>query len=356
MKALRDTSWQLTVRGRVIGLLASLAALAAALTGDAHARFAGALLGGALLVDLVLKLAPTRIWLMPGSRQVEAGPAFVETIEIENRGPWTLLDFRLAEPRTMTAAGGALIRMLAPHTRLTLSLPSRARTRGRFATRILACELLWPFALVRKKVNIAVETQLVVEPARLDLPDHLRDSIDARIHDPEAVERVGTSDFWMLRELAEGEDIRHVHALRSAATGTLVRRIERGTQSRHAWIVLDLRRARGRMNHGSRRFEWSLSAAATLADDLEQRGVHFTCLVLGSTPRLIDLRTDGERQELLGFLAGAQPEDHCQVDLSAWPELQATPLCLWIPAGGARASAERSALPEAILVTSENER
>lgn len=353
---MKATSWHLTVRGRVIGLLASLAALAAALTGDAHARLAGALLGGVLVVDLVLKLLPTRLALRPGVRQVEAGQPFVETIAIENRGPAALVDLRITEPRTTTAIGGALLRALAPGAPVTIVVPSRARSRGAFPTRALVCELLWPFALVRKRVAVDVDVALVVEPTRLDLPNRLRESIDARAIDHDAVERSGSAEFWMLRELTPGEDMRHVHALRSASTGTLVRRIERGTESHHAWLVLDLRRAQGRTNHGSRRFEWSLSAAATLTDELEQRGIHLTCLLLGREPRVVEIRGESERREFLALLAAATPEDHCPIDLGLWPELHEARLCLWIPAGGARATTERAALPDAILVTLEGER
>ena len=149
MQPTTKTTWELTVRGRVIGLLASLAVLASALTGDAHARFAGALLGGVLVVDLILKLAPTRIHLQPTARQVEAGQAFVESLELENRGPLTLLDFRVTEPRTATGAGGALVRVMTPGARLSLNLPSRARSRGHYEHRSLSCDQLWPFALIR---------------------------------------------------------------------------------------------------------------------------------------------------------------------------------------------------------------
>ena len=205
-------------------------------------------------------------------------------------------------------------------------------------------------------MTTTIATALVVEPARIDLPNHLREALESHLVHDNAIERSGDAEFWMLREYSYGEDLRAVHALRSAASGTLVRRLERGEESQHVWVVLDLRRAQGRPQHGIRRFEWSLSAAAQLADDLEARKTRFTCLVLGKSPRLIDVTSDGERREMLAMLAGAAPEEHCPIELAAWPDLGEAELCLWIPAGGARASAERALLPDAVLVTQDGER
>lgn len=59
---------------------------------------------------------------------------------------------------------------------------------------------------------------------------------------------------------------------------------------------------------------------------------------------------------MLAMLAKAAPEEHCPIDLAEWPELGDAELCLWIPAGGARASTERAMLPDAVLVTQDGER
>lgn len=349
----------MTQRGRVVVLLASLAALASWLTAEPSARaaaaLAAALLGAALVVDFLFKMHRPDLVLRPAPRQVEAKQAFLEAIEIENLGASTLLDLLVHEPMTMAPGSAAHVAALPGGASLLLTLPARARQRGCFE-RVVHVDLLWPLALVRKRLVARFDVSLIVEPARIDMPAHLRELLAMREGTPTSEPRPGDAEFWMLREYSYGEDLRHAHALRSASTGTLVRRICRGEEAPSVWIVLDLRRPQGRAAHGKNRFEWSMSATASLCDELTSRGVVFTCLVLDREPMPHTVGGEAERQAFLAFLAGARPVEHHPVDLNQWPELHEAQVCLWIPAGGARASTERSSLHDATLVSIDAER
>ena len=85
--ATSSSTVELTLRGRVVAWLATLAAGAAWIGGDGNARLAAAMLAAPLLVDFVAKqrrLQHTEIRLAP--RRTAAGSPFSERLTLVHRG------------------------------------------------------------------------------------------------------------------------------------------------------------------------------------------------------------------------------------------------------------------------------
>ena len=347
---------ELTLRGRVLALLASLAVFAAWLTGDDHARLAASLLLAVLLADRLLKPSGKGLGVRVAARQVEATRTFLESWRLENHGSRALNHLRVFEPRTQTSAGGAWIEALPPGGAVEIVVPARTRQRGRFRDRVFVVDVLQPFGFTRRRFALSAAVELVSEPARIELPTRLLETRDPQESSLAALRARDEGEFFSLRGYEPGEDLRFVHAKRSASAGTLLRRVLRSDDHQRAWIVLDLRRPQGRSRgSGGRRFEWSLSAAAFLVDTLLARTLTVEILVLDTIQRTFVVSGEAQAREFFGFLAEAAPVDHVAVDLAGAADLQAAPRCYWIPAGGARADLERSQLPGAVLVTDGSE-
>ena len=162
-------------------------------------------------------------------------------------------------------------------------------------------------------------------------------------------------EFYALREHGVDEDARGVHALRSAALGTLVRRVTRGRMPRTVGVVLDLRRAPGiPRGHGLRRCEWSLGACATLVEELHRRGAEVQVLVVDATPEIMTVRGPAQLTKLCTLLSEAGLARHTAVDSDLLEEVGALTHCYWIAAGGFVRAPELAALPgQATLVEEE---
>ena len=157
-----NSSLSLTLRGRILALLISLSVLAAWLTGDYHARLAASLLMAPMLVDLLFKGRGLRgVSIRPHGRRTQAGFPFLETLEVRG-GRRILRDLSIAEPRTATYAGGAVVEVLRPGRALSVRLHSRSRRRGHARSRTFEMETRYPFGFLTRRADRARELGHVV--------------------------------------------------------------------------------------------------------------------------------------------------------------------------------------------------
>lgn len=346
------TTNELTLRGRVLLGLALVAGGAAWIGGDANARLAAAMLAAPVLVDFAARQRRMHaIAVQVAPRRTAAGALFTETITVGHDGPRPLREVLLAEPRTMRSEPPVLLPLLRPGTPLQVRIRQRSSHRSHALERVFVLASLWPLGMFRTRAVVVVNADLITEPARVPLRADLVQSIA----DAEPAPRDRSADpgpeFHSLREHTDGEDARAVHALRSAALGTLVRRVTVGRLPRTVGVVLDLRRPPGRALHlGTRRFEWSLGACASLLHLLRRRGAAMRVLVLAGDPADLLVQGPAQELELLTLLAEANPSPHRPIPDAAFAELRRLEHCFWIPAGGYAAATERALLPAAATI------
>jgi hypothetical protein len=278
----------LTPAGRAVVVLASLALGAAWTTGSEPARVAACLLLAPLLVDWVAKLRRLHgVTIAVTPRRTRAGAALLDRVTLTNRSRASLWHTQLSEHGLLATVRGQPMHI--EHTpRLSVTaveLRLRARARGVVATRTFVLSTQHPFGLVRLSAPLLATTKVIVEPARIALPVPL--AVHGQLGAEQRQAQQGSHDdaFYALRELRAGEDFARVHALRSAALGTPVRVLRRGAAQHSARMLLDLRAAPGRLpqRYQDQAFEWALSAATTLLEELARAGRTCDLVVLGAT-------------------------------------------------------------------------
>ena len=344
--AVSTTSIELTVRGRVVAWLAALAAGASWLGDDANARLAAAMLCTPLVVDFAAKQRRLhRTELRVAARRTAAGVPYTETLTVLHHGVRPLRECLLLEPRTMRTEPPLLLPALRAGAPARVEVRQRSVQRSHVLERVFLLSSQWPLGMFCTRSVVAVAADLVTEPARVEL----RADVLQAVADVEAAPRdrskLDGPEFHSLREHAAGEDARAVHALRSAALGTLVRRVTHGRMPRTVGVVLDLRRPPGRrLTHGVRRFEWSLGACASLLEGLRARGAEARVLVLAAEPADVLVQGPARLVELLTLLAEASPSPHRTLPDELFTAVRQLERCFWIPAGGYLAAPEFAAM------------
>ena len=350
--ATEGTSIELTLRGKVVAWLAALAAGAAWLGDDANARLAAAMLAAPLVVDFVAKqrrLHHTEVLVPP--RRTIAGAPFVDQLTLVHRGGRDLRECLLTEPRTMRNDGPLLLGSLTPGVAVRVTVRGRSLQRSHALERVFVLMSVWPLALFRSRAVVRVATDFVTEPARVPLSAEIVQAIAEQQAAPRDRATAPGLEFHSLREHLPHEDARGVHALRSAALGTLVRRVTRGRLPHTVGLVLDLRRPPGRpLHHGTRRFEWSLGVCASLVAWLRQRAAQILVLVLDERSERFLVQGPAQEHELLTLLAEASPAPHRALPPALLDELARLEHCFWIPAGAYTASPEIAAMPRTVTV------
>lgn len=345
----------LTARGRMLAILAALATGAAWLSGAGDARLAAALLLAPLLADLLL--TPRHLHLVDIAvppRRTMATALFREQIEVRSRGR-TVREVTLHEPATSLPGGWAMLEQVSARPRST-GLQARSRRRSHLLERVFVLQSGWPFGFFVAQAVLRAPAELVTEPSRIRLPAALLRTLQQPARADQHRRTADGLDYHSLREHRLEEDARGVHALRSAALGTLVRRVTQGSLPRDVGIVLDLRRPPGRpLRLGQRRFEWSLSACATLLDQLVTLEAQVRVLVLASRTARLAIDDAAQHTAFLTFLSEADPTAHRPMDERALQALAACEQVYWIPAGGHLDPAETRHLPGvAAVVTPED--
>lgn len=346
------TSIRFTLRGRVIGWLAVLATGAAWVGGDANARLAASLLAAPLLVDFLLK--PRRLHaatLKVAPRRTIASALFVEHVSIEHGGRWPLRECLLLEPLTMRAEARSLLPPLPAGQPARIEIHARSKQRGRRLERTFVLATAWPLGLFRASAVVTGAAELLTEPARITIgADVTRRIVDRHsIHD--VARGPHGSEFHSLREQIVGEDARGVHARRSAAAGVLVRRVDHGSAPERVGIVLDLRRPPGSSrDRRSPRFEWGMSACATLVVELRRKGCSVRIFVVGDDIVERAVETFAAEREAMAMLAEATSVGHRTLPAEQLDALRRLEHCFWIPAGTRAAPTEIESLKTAITV------
>ena len=266
-------------------------------------------------------------------RRTVAAAAFREELQLQCSGR-ALREVTVHEPRTALASAWTLIERLARGHNV-VHLQARSNQRSRVDHRVLVLHCEWPFGFFAAETVVRCAAELVTEPGRLRLPAPVLESLrQPAVADRDSRLQTGP-DFHSLREHHPDEDARAVHALRSAAPWACWCR-RREMQQQHAGggravVVLDLRRPRRRARLGQRRFEWSLSACASMLDLLCSRHGHGV-VVLGARRRMV--QSGAEHTALLTFLSEAEPVPHRPLEPLTLRELAACERSYWIAAGG----------------------
>jgi uncharacterized protein (DUF58 family) len=275
---MRDALSSLTTRGRGFLGAGLTAAVCAMLLGQDGLLRVGALL---LLLPLVtaffLGRSRYRLGLVRTATPalVPAGQQARVQLELTNDGrmPTGLLLLEERLPYSLGRRPRFVVDRMGPRWRRTVSYDVRSDVRGVFPLGPMSVRLSDPFGLVELNRAFQSTTPLVVTPAVFPLPPipltgAWTGSGDNR---PRAF-AVGSAEDVTVREYRRGDDLRRVHWRSSARVGELmVRREEQPWQSR-ATLFLDNRASAHRGQGAASSLEHAVSAAASIAVHLVQRG------------------------------------------------------------------------------------
>lgn len=331
-----NSSVELTPRGKIVLWLAGLAAGAAWIGGDDNARLAAAMLAAPILIDFVAKQRRLHFThVRVASRRTIAGAIYFQTVAVEHHGRRPLRSCLFYEPRSMRGEPPTMLPTLQPFEPVEIELRQRSLVRSHVLERVFVLESQWPLGMFATRSVVSSQCDLVTEPMRVALRADLLDAAADAESAPVDRSMLPGPEFQSLREYLPEEDARGVHALRSAALGTLVRRVTRGRLPRTIGVVLDLRQppghARGR---GLRRCEWSLGACATLVEELHRRGSVMRVHVIDTDSEQIEVKGPAQLTDLMTLLSEANMSTHRNLAPDQLSDLEGLVHCYWIPAGG----------------------
>jgi len=217
---------------------------------------------------------------------------------------------------TETVPGGRPLRFsvagVRGRQRRTVAYPLPRLRRGRYTvgpTTVVASD---PFGLVTADTRSTDTAQLIVQPATdplpaLELPIVWRDGAANVSHSVGS----GGSDDASVRQFRHGDDLRKIHWRSTAKTGTLMVRQEERPWHGESLMLLDTRALSYPLSpegQESPALEWAISAVASIASHLVQRGRRVT-VVTGSGQVARD-----ELNPVLDLLADATPALRSDID------------------------------------------
>lgn len=254
------------------------------------------------------RLACTR-WLEPA--RVEAGAATSVRLRLDNvsRLPSGVLLMEDTLPYSLGGRPRFVLDRVEPQGVREVTYPLRSEVRGTFGVGPLSVRLTDPFGLCELARSFSSTSELVVTPVIQPLPA-VRLGGDWTGGGETSARSISTSgtDDAATREYRHGDDLRKVHWRSTARVGELmVRREEQPAQSR-ATLLLDTRARAHRGEGPASSFEWSVSAAASIAAALSRGGFG---LRLGSdrTDSLLPPGAPPSEGMLLEALARVVPSD-----------------------------------------------
>jgi uncharacterized protein (DUF58 family) len=271
----------LTPRGKIVGTLLFLTAWAAFVGAEPTARTATALLAAVLIADRVARFGPRpRLAVMASTHPLRLRPGTTadEPLVLVDLGGRGLDGLSISDRKMGRGQDPAWIERLPARGQVPFRNAIRARRRGVVRERPFEITSEWPFGLWRTSVIVPCAVPVLVEPSRqlADVDALLagaptsagRRATDGRSSRPARDDPAG--EFHALRETRGGEDVRRIHALRSAALGVPVTRLHRAPRQRPDLdVLLDLRLAPGTSaTHPAvvARLERDLGTVATLCD------------------------------------------------------------------------------------------
>lgn len=277
----------LTTRGRAFVAAGIACAVCALLLGQKDLLRVAILLASLPMVTLLLaaraRYRVSAYRTITPSRVSVGQPATV-SLQVENVGriPSAMLLLEEQLPYALGTRPRFVLDRLGARWQRTINYPVRSDTRGRFSIGPATLRVTDPFGLVELTRSFETSDALLVTPqthaiGQMRLGGEGVPSGDNR---PRAIASDGQEDVTV-REYRQGDDLRRVHWRSSARRGELmVRREEQPWQNR-ATIFLDTRRTAHRGQGPASSFEWSVTAAASVAMHLLQRG-YLVRLVTGT--------------------------------------------------------------------------
>jgi len=216
--------------------------------------------------------------------RVQAGQQSQVELKLENPGrtPTGLMLLEDTIPYVLGSRPRFVIDQLRPKWQREMTYSVRSDVRGRYILGPLTVRLSDPFGFVELSRAFSARTALVVTPVIHQLPTTTLSGDWSGTGDnrPRAFAAAGTEDITV-REYRLGDDLRRVHWRSTARTGEImVRREEQPHQSR-VTIMLDSRTGAHRGTGPSSSFEFAVSAAASVASHLADKGFVVRMLIDG---------------------------------------------------------------------------
>jgi uncharacterized protein (DUF58 family) len=319
----REALSGLTVRGRAFLAAGITAVVCAILLGQSSLTRVGVLVAALpLLTAFVLGRSRYRLALVRSvaPQTVTAGqPATVRlTMTNEGRTPSGVLMLEDHVPYVLGTRPRFVLDGIGQGWRRHAAYQIRSDVRGRYEIGPMSVRVSDPFGLVELGRSFRSTASLTVTPRTVPLPPiplggAWTGSGDNR---PRAF-AVGSAEDVTVREYRRGDDLRRVHWRSSARVGELmVRREEQPWQSR-ATLFVDNRIAAHQGQGIASSLEAAVSAAASIAVHLGQRG--FTVRLVTSSGD--DLSTTWHTRDpelntraMLEALAVVQPVAHTRID------------------------------------------
>ena len=250
--------------------------------------------------------------------QVEAGQAARVSLTLTNEGraPTGVLLLEEQLPYVLGNRPRFVLEGIGHGWRRHVHYQVRSDVRGRFEIGPMSVRVSDPFGLVELGRSFRTTVPLIVTPRTVPLPQiplsgAWTGSGDNR---PRAF-AIGSAEDVTVREYRRGDDLRRVHWRSSARVGELmVRREEQPWQSR-ATLFIDNRAVSHRGHGVASSLEAAVSAAASIAVHLAQRGFAVRLVTAhGEDPQTVwhDRMSSTNTAPLLESLAviGASPSPH----------------------------------------------
>ncbi len=195
------------------------------------------------------------------------------TVRNVGRLPTATLELHDEVPLVLSSAGRVTAPPLTATGRMTLTTPLRGGQRGRFTLGPLRVQLRDPFRLVTRTLRLPGTAEVVVYPALWSLPPGLPLG-GASVAGGEGTSRPLASgeDRSTVREYVQGDDLRSVHWASTAHRGKLMVRQAEAPQDPRAVVLLDVGSDRHHGHGPSASIETAVTAAASAAFHLADRG------------------------------------------------------------------------------------
>ncbi len=279
----------LTLRGRAFvsaGVTAVVCGLAFSL--DDLSRVGVFLLALPVLAALVVTRGRHKLALVRSVAPVRIGVGQSAEVTLhlrnEGRGPTGLLLLEEQVPYSVGTRPRFVIDRMPPTWERKVGYRIRSDVRGRFTLGPVTVRAADPFGLVeldrafRSTATVTVTPKVVALPV-IGLDGSWTGSGDNRPRDFAG----GSAEDVTVREYRRGDDLRRVHWRASAHAGELmVRREEQPWQSR-ATVFIDNRAHVHRGSGAASSLEYAVSAAASIAAHLVQRGFRTRLISAGGT-------------------------------------------------------------------------
>jgi uncharacterized protein (DUF58 family) len=322
---MREALSALTVRGRAFLAAGGTAFVCALFLGHDELVRVGALL---ILLPLAtaffLGRSRYRLGLVRSltPSQVSAGQQARVQLDLTNDGrmPTGLLLLEDQIPYVLGTRPRFVVDRMGPKWKRSVGYLVRSDVRGKFEVGPMKVRLSDPFGLVELERTFQTRSSLVVTPRVVALPVVPLSGVWTGSGDnrPRAFAS-GSAEDVTVREYRRGDDLRRVHWRSSAHAGELmVRREEQPWQSR-ATLFLDNRKIAHRGSGAASSLEHAVSAAASIAVHLVQRGFSVRLVTAAGTEHGSSwhehMAMAAETAPLLESLAVLTDTSHPHIDL-----------------------------------------